>query len=749
MSRRAKKSDVTELVQPPKRDARLEAMSRIAAKMDGWRPARQVLKKVRAVQTIFPSFDQGTRVGGLPIDRITTIHGRSNEGKAQPLHSLVLTPSGWRQMGSLKVGDLVIGGDGVQHSINGVFPQGEKEVFRVTMNDGASTLCCAEHLWYTTTVRELRRGATIRGPRPDRERIPTGEDGEGSVKSLLEIRDSLDAIHILPIVVPVEFDECADALPLDPYLLGLLLGDGSFRGTCVTFSKPESDLQSEVARRVPDDDCVTHADAMTIRIRKRANGHDKSATLLRLNAMGLGGLLSDEKFIPSVYMMAPPPARLALLCGILDTDGSVTQHGAAVDYCSASERLARDVMELARSLGGLVTQFGRRTTRYQGGEGISWRMLISMPNGLCPVASEKNLAKWKGREKNRYRTIASIEPEGVEECMCISIDSADHLYVTDDYIVTHNTVFTLGLMLSFLQGNHFVAHVDSEMTTSITWCEKLMGGFADHPGYLAMRPSCMEEANDGVREFLTNIGAAKKNGVMPESTTGLVVIDSLRKLPPRNMLARLLKEGVDKHGADGMRGRGAQQRAAVNAQWLDELVPLLNQNGCGLVIVARETEDPDADPMARKFDTVDSVKIGGGKAVIYDASLVARIERAKWLYQGADEDKMVIGERHRVRVWKTKVGGKEDKVIDTYFHTSNGSIIPEGFDRARDVLELAREMGIVKGEGAWLRWGDRKWQGENNAVKRLTAEPDVLAELEAKVRTGFQVEGQAPEVEET
>jgi len=308
------------------------------------------------------------------------------------------------------------------------------------------------------------------------------------------------------------------------------------------------------------------------------------------------------------------------------------------------------------------------------------------------------------------------------------------------------TLLTLGLIKSFLIGHHFVAHVDSEMTTPITWIEKVMGfDISSHPGYVAMRPGCMEEANDGVREFLTRVGDAKTKGIMPPETTGLVVIDSLRKLPPRNMLATLLKEGVEKRGADGMRGRGAQQRAALNAQWLDELVPLLNQTGCGLVIVARETEDPEADSMARRYGT--NYKVGGGAAVIYDSSLVARIERARWLYQGSEDDKNVIGERHRVRVWKTKVGGKEDKVIDCYFHTSNGALIPEGFDRARDVFELAREMGIIKGEGSHFHWGNRKWHGENQAVVKLTAEPDALAELEAKVRAGFVVEGATAEVE--
>jgi hypothetical protein len=91
-----------------------------------------------------------------------------------------------------------------------------------------------------------------------------------------------------------------------------------------------------------------------------------------------------------------------------------------------------------------------------------------------------------------------------------------------------------------------------------------------------------------------------------------------------------------------------------------------------------------------------------------------------------------VGERHRARIWKTKVGGKDDKHTDAYFHTSNGVQTPEGFDRARDVLELAIASGLVEQAGAWYRWRDRKWNGEAKALHALTG--DVLVEMENEVR---------------
>lgn len=543
---------ISDLIPPPPKDARLDAMLAVASSIKGWRPANVVLKRVQAVQTIFPQFDRGVRVGGLPIARISTIHGPSNEGKAQPLSAKILTPTGWTTMGEIHVGDLVIGADGKAHRVSGVYPQGEKEVFKVTMNDGATTRSCGEHLWYTTTI-----------------------NGGGSVKSLFEIIDTLkDDEHVIPTIKSVSF-------------------------------------------------------------------------------------------------------------------------------------------ELMRHL---------------------------------TKSEQDDLLKYLVDERAR-REIVSVEPDGVAECQCIMVDAEDHLYVTDDFIITHNTVYSVGLMLSFLQRYHFVAHLDAEMTTPITWCEKLMGSYANHPAYLASRPTSYESAVDDVRRFLNAVSEAKAKGIVPQDTSGLVIVDSLRKLVPQNLMKTLLKDGAGKAGIDGMRGRGAQVRAALNSQWMDELVPLLHESNCAALLVTREAVDPEADAHARKYGWKNATKINGGAAVVYDASIVARIDRDRYIYQGSEEMKNVIGERHCVEIWKTKVAGKEDKTVNTFFHTSNGKLILEGFDRARDVLDLAKEMEIVKGEGHYS-WNGQKWHGDNQAVQKLTAAPEMLAELEQQVRGGFVVEDPAPVVEE-
>jgi RecA/RadA recombinase len=276
--------------------------------------------------------------------------------------------------------------------------------------------------------------------------------------------------------------------------------------------------------------------------------------------------------------------------------------------------------------------------------------------------------------------------------------------------------------------------IDAEMTTPIDWCERLMSQYADHPCYLASRPRTYEDANTQVRSFCETIGTARAKSRIPEDTTGLVVVDSLRKLVPHNFFEKLLR-GADEVGVDGMNGRGAMMKAALNAQWLDEVVSLLHETNCAMVLVVRETEDPAASQNEKKYGT--DFKIGGGKAVLYDSSLAIRITSDKWVYKGPDKDAVNVGERHRARIWKTKVACKDDRHSDCYFHTSNGVLVPEGFDVVRDLIDLAVDFGMIHREGAWFRWGERSYNGIHQAVEKISAEIALVDELSTQVRSGF------------
>ena len=290
------------------------------------------------------------------------------------------------------------------------------------------------------------------------------------------------------------------------------------------------------------------------------------------------------------------------------------------------------------------------------------------------------------------------------------------------------TTFLHGLNLSFLLAGHFAAYVDAELTTPEAWLIELMAQQASNPCFIAQRPRNYEETAASVRSIAENLVEAKAKGEIEQDVACIAGIDSIRKLVPQRLLEKIEK-GED--GIDGAKGRAAMMRAALNAQWLDELAPLAYHANMAIVFVSRETENPDANPWDPKF------KVGGGKALIYDSSIVARIVRASWVTEGPKDKPRIIGERHLVSITKSKVSGKEGKTIDCYFHTSNGVASPAGFDRARDVFDQCERLKIIELRGNAYFWNkERLGMGESKSVQRLRDEPDLQRQLEAAFEPG-------------
>lgn len=296
------------------------------------------------------------------------------------------------------------------------------------------------------------------------------------------------------------------------------------------------------------------------------------------------------------------------------------------------------------------------------------------------------------------------------------------------------TQFLLGLNRSFIEAGHFASHIDAELTTPENWARTMMGSAVDSPAFRAMRPRNYEETAHSVRSIAEVITEAKAKGEIPANTSCLVGVDSIRKLVPEKLLEKIAK-GND--GLDGAKGRAAMMRAALNAQWLDELAPLAYHVGLAPVFISRETENPNADPWEPDF------KVGGGTAMVYESSLVCRIMRDSWTKlgsapaKGQTDTRKIIGERHLVRITKTKVSGKEGKVIDCYFHTSNGVDSPEGFDIARDVFDLCKRLLIIEQSGSWYSYkGERLGNGEPASIKQIRERPELQAELVAAFQPG-------------
>ena len=362
-------------------------------------------------------------------------------GRAQPVDTLVMTPEGARPIGELEVGDLVVGSDGLPTPVLGVHPQGRKPVYRISSQDGASTLACGEHLWSVTTRDDRRRG---KGPR------------------VLETREMLGSLrqahahrYELPVVAPVEF--VPTEVPLDPYALGLLLGDGCLTtSTTPSFSTRDPELARALEDALPGIELrqATRPGDFVLRHEGYHRGGLLTAPVTEvLRALGLAGTRSTTKSVPLTYLLNSADVRLAVLQGLLDTDGGpVVQAGRTcrVQFTTCSDQLRDDVVWLVRSLGGVAYLRTRpaegRTPGFAGGHPVWHRsdahvLDIRLPKGMAPFRLARKQAAYDATGGGRpMRFIDAIEPAGEAECVCISVGAADSLYVTEDFLVTHNTL---------------------------------------------------------------------------------------------------------------------------------------------------------------------------------------------------------------------------------------------------------------------------------------------------------------------
>ncbi|HEX4518833.1 MAG TPA: PhoH family protein [Gaiellaceae bacterium] len=363
-------------------------------------------------------------------------------GRAQPVSSEVSTPDGFRAIGSLRVGDLVTGSDGRPTPVIGVYPQGRKPVYRVRAQDGASTLCCGEHLWQVRTLDDRRHG------KPGRV-LETRE-------MIGRLRQAHQHRYELPLLsAPVEHEP--HDVPLDPYALGLLLGDGCLTTrTTPTFTTADPELASALERLLDGIELRPKAGYDYILRHIHGGGGGvlvANPVTVALRELGLAGTHSHTKFVPECYLRNSPAVRLAVLQGLLDSDGGpATQRGRTcrIQYTTTSVALRDDVAYLVRSLGGV--SYSRRRKARGPAPGLargrevedrhdSYVMDLRLPSGVEPFRLMRKLELYRPDGAGRpTRFIDSIEPEGEAETVCIAVAAADSLYVTDDFLVTHNTL---------------------------------------------------------------------------------------------------------------------------------------------------------------------------------------------------------------------------------------------------------------------------------------------------------------------
>jgi hypothetical protein len=420
----------------------------------------------------------------------------------QPLDAKILTPSGWTTMGQIKVGDYVIAKNGKPTKVLGVYSKGKKLIYKITTTENTSTECCEDHLWMTKTFEDKKRQRTG-NVKSTRQIINTLYDKNGKIN------------HYIPRNEPIQFPK--NNLPISPYVLGVILGDGSISNS-IAIANTDIELIEKVENEVNKIGCYLKTSSSSNNIQYTISSKDlkcnkparrvllkninndkkieyysigdaiknlnlsknvitkrcKESKIINeyeykflpplnrwqnpiknyLYELGLSGKKAYDKFIPDLYKYSCVDDRIELLRGLMDTDGTIKDIcGGCCSYTTISKQLADDVVELVQSLGGRATYRSRnRINREKKNvlidkngkkrliitKHISYELNISLPKEINPFYISRKADRFKPKYMH-YVGIKSIEPVCEKEVQCISVEDQEHLYITDQYIVTHNS----------------------------------------------------------------------------------------------------------------------------------------------------------------------------------------------------------------------------------------------------------------------------------------------------------------------
>ena len=421
-------------------------------------------------------------------DRLV-LTGTEGGGKALALDTPIPTPTGWTTMGDLEVDDEVLGMDGrPTRVIFATEVQHDRTCYRVRFSDGATIVADADHRWLTSTLQAREAAAKLR---KRGETKPRGTDqrhkmAQPAVVTTEQIRETLHARgghclnHAIPTAAPLELPVVD--LPIDPYTLGAWLGDGtSLHAEITTHTDDEQILERireagytvtkkpdlygwAISRREARDRAKLEADQLVaggMSRRKaeavvgigRRDGVSAPILSLREELRTLGVL--GNKHIPAEYLRASLEQRLALLQGLMDTDGTISATGSQCEFSVSCQRLAVGVFELVASL-GMKPSIKESAAKLNGVE-VNRRWRVTFVPTINPFHLQRKRDRYSDPRtaRGQLRYITAVEPVESVPVRCIQVDNADHLYLCGkEMIPTHNTMMMRQLGICAAGGRH-------------------------------------------------------------------------------------------------------------------------------------------------------------------------------------------------------------------------------------------------------------------------------------------------------
>lgn len=367
-------------------------------------------------------------------------------GMEQPHSEIVKTINGDKLVGDVLVGDKLIGIDGKETTVLEIFPQGEKDVYEITLMDGRKVRCGIDHLWY---VKDFTK-ADKKTPRA----IKLSEIIRKGLYWVINDGKNKSYKYKIPEQSCVNYVE--KDLPIHPYILGFLLGDGTLNGTTIKVATDDDFVVEKFKELLPDyklfKDITNNnyfiSDNNRFNITKDEfekyensqyglNRLKREIDKLKLNTNCFG------KFIPDVYKKSSREQRFELLQGLMDSDGYVNEKGSK-EFSNSNYNLIKDVEEVVRSL-GIKCRFGYgrppRQKKIKGKETYckqEYRLYINTNEVIFKLP--RKIKRCNVREIFLDTPIVDIKKlDYKENSSCFLVDNNTHTYLTRDFIPTHNS----------------------------------------------------------------------------------------------------------------------------------------------------------------------------------------------------------------------------------------------------------------------------------------------------------------------
>ena len=374
-------------------------------------------------------------------------------GYEQPYSELVATPNGFVQMGSLKVGDEIWNPDGKTTKVLEIYEQGFKDVYKLTLADGRSVRCGADHLWEVICANNHFKHKVS----TTHDLLNSGLYNQCTVKG----KRYNTYKYYLPAIEPLQYSQKQQNIPA--YVFGALLGDGALTKRTPKISSIDQEILDRIQYLLGDGFEFKYDPTTTCEYRiidkerfmhkdEFKNGQYGVNRLHRwIDELGLC-VSCAYKFIPDQYKYGSIEQRYELIRGLMDTDGYISKDG-GMSFVNTSKQLIDDFVEVLRSLGILCSvskrapgKGGVHNGRAIFGTKFSYVVYIKGNPDIFHLSRKRNRIR-KNRKFSNKVAITNIEYLGEQEKQrCIFVSNENHLYLTRDYIPTHNS-FKGGSML--------------------------------------------------------------------------------------------------------------------------------------------------------------------------------------------------------------------------------------------------------------------------------------------------------------